>query len=167
MMLNAAQIILDEYYNEIKYNLNSSMASSELEQKIEQDKTKGIIIGTVIGYANSIMDSYGTGSKIDLSSPYLEDYRNSSYWNPYRYDTAIRKRPKGTYINIYGEIAESDGRGAGYNLEHLEGYEPIAPSKAFQNAEIWFIKGNKVKMILDRELKKFYSSCSKYFVYRK
>ena len=61
---------------------------------------------------------YGTGSYMDRTSIYLEDYKKSDRWNDKRTDYAFRGRQKGeTVIRPDGTTYESSGRLAGRNLE--------------------------------------------------
>lgn len=90
----------------------------------------------IIGGAYAVMDNYGTGSKMSLEeNPALDDYKNSELWNPARKGDGIVGRPKGHYINIFGETQYSQGKKEGELLE--EKYPPSPPSFAIETALRW------------------------------
>lgn len=167
LIRNEADNILEEYYKEIKFQMDTTEGKQSLRTMTKDDEY--IFRRMVIGYADAIMDSYGKGSKMDINNPFLDSYKNSQYWNTARLsDNVIRGRPKGTYKNIYGEMVESSGRMVGIDLEKTGNpmFEPKAPSKAFQDAETWFIKGDRVKKMLIPVVKEFTKSMSKYFEFK-
>lgn len=84
-------------------------------------------------YALAIIESFGTGSKMDTTNPDLAAYMNSIYWNPDRRRFAIAGRKKGTYTNIFGETVTSSGKYRGKEIENI--VPARAPSHAIQNAE--------------------------------
>lgn len=76
--------------------------------------------------ANAIMESYGTGNKMDTDNPALDWYKHSPYWNTLRDGTnKIVGRKKGHYVNILGEDKYSSGRMAG---------KPVPGDRAGTNA---------------------------------
>lgn len=106
----------------------------------------------MIGGAWAVMDEWGTGSKMDLNNPFLDQYRNSDLWNPARKDTAIRTRPQGEYTDIFGEKRYAKGNNPGFNLERTD--YPITltePSHAMSQAIAW-LKGHDFQLILQRIL---------------
>ncbi len=129
--------IIGKFYDEATMG---SRHKSEVER--ESSAITELISETVIFYANSIMESYGTGSKLDTNNPFLDDYANKSgLWNPARNGNAIVGRPEGYYYDIYGEKQYSSGKLEGVNLEKLS-TSPVKAREAkhyIQNAEKWLM----------------------------
>lgn len=164
-----ADDLLEEYYAEIYNKLNTTRAKADV-QKLSYEE-HNMLIREVIGKANAIMDSYGTGSQMDTSNPALSEYMNSELWNSERTGLEIVGRDKGIYKNIYGSTDYSSGNMAGKNVEYSSGnpkgkVTPITPSFAFQDAEKWFIKGNRIDTVLNTVIKNFFADMSKYFEMR-
>lgn len=162
-----ADMLLDEYYNEIQFQMKSQSGRNDLDAKSLDDGEKKILKRMVIGGAWAIMDSYGTGSLMDKSNPFLAGYMGSKLWNDMRTGYAIAGRPRGQYTNIFGEQAASSGKLAGFDIE--DKIPPRAPSKAFQQAEKWFSKGNRINKRLSESINNFFAQVrnnpSKYFRY--
>lgn len=122
-------------------------------------------------YAQSILTSYGRGSLMDWSNPYLDEYLQNRQlgWNPVRKDTTIVGRPAGSYTNFFGEQKTSSGKMEGLNVEYM--VKPISPSYAIQNAEKKLEAGlsenGYVMRILRKHIDSFFNSIdySKYFYY--
>lgn len=141
----AANQLLKELYDEISSGMTTSEGKKDLQRMSENEER--IFRRRVIGCADAIMDSYGTGSEMDKTNPFYNSYRHSSLWNTSRRGTvAIVGRSKGFYIDIYGKKRYSTGRREGVNIEDY--YKPISPSYAFQRAEIWLTQGNRVNEVL-------------------
>ena len=159
----ATDQLLKELYNEIRQGMDTSDGKKDLQKMSENEEM--IFRRKVIGCADAIIDSYGTGSEMDKTNPFYMSYRHSSLWNVSRRGAvAIVGRSKGFYINIYGKKRYSTGRRQGINIEDY--YEPISPSYAFQRAEMWFTKGNKVNEVISLYLSEYVKLMYQYFDYR-
>lgn len=161
-MEKTADDLIEEYYAEVHNTLRTTSAKRDLIKLSENQEN--YLKRKVIGYAMSIMDSYGTGSKMDKNNPFLSEYMNSSLWNDLRSGYAITGRKKGTYKNIYGATDYSSGKMAGENVESIA--KPITPSYAFQNAEIWFFQGGRIDKVLNIVIKDYVCGMYKYFEFR-
>lgn len=62
---------------------------------------------------------YGKGSLMDLDNPYLDEYKASDNYNPYRKYNEIAGRPAGEYYDLDGNIHYSSGKAIGRNLEKI------------------------------------------------
>lgn len=157
-----ADDLLNEYYAEVHNKLNTSNAKKSIKKlSINEEK---YLKRQVIAGASAIMDSYGTGSKMDTSNPFLSAYKSSDLWNDLRTGNTIVGRKKGTYKNIYGATDYSSGKMAGKNIENIS--KPRSPSYAFQNAETWFFKGNRINEVLNLVIGEFCRGMYKYFEFR-
>ncbi len=155
--------LLEELYADIYDTLKTSEGKADIEKMSEQEEN--IIRRAVRGYAHAIIDSYGTGSKMDTHrNSGLDEYKQSSLYNPSRKGKAIVGRPKGEYTNIFGETVTSTGKAEGRNIEKF--VKPIAPSYAFQRAEVWLIKGDRMGWVLTQHINQWISGMSQYFEYR-
>ncbi len=122
-------------------------------------------------YANAILESFGTGSLSDRGEfSQWNEYEKSKYFNPARRGKMnIVGRPKGEYINIWGEEAESTGKNVGRNLEGI--FKPKRPSYTIQNAETWLMQDRETSMErrIRLEVQKFIMEMNdnplKYFYY--
>lgn len=170
---NAADQLLKELYDEISDRMETSEGKNDLERMSENEER--IFRRRVIGCADAIMDSYGTGSEMDKTNPFFMSYRHSSLWNTARRGTVdITGRPKGFYIDIYGRKRYSAGKFEGISLEKFYGpisskhtvTEPKIPSYAFQRAEVWFTQGNKVNEVISRYIAEWIKGMYRYFDYR-
>lgn len=127
---------------------------------------ENFIESKVTFYVNAILDSYGTGSKIDTSNEFLNEYQSSSLWNPLRNSLTVVGRPQGSYTDIFGNEAYSSGRMAGMNLEAAKKYSPRNPSFAIQRAEDWIMSNTTtVTKIINRNISKFFKNTGKYFTF--
>lgn len=156
-----ADLLIEEYEAEIKQGMNTTKGAENVNIGLSNDDRKRLH-REVVGGALAIMDSYGRGSLMDKSNPFLADYMSSELFNPLRQGYAIVGREAGDYTNIFGEQAQSSGAFAGSDIERV--VRPIAPSKAFQQALIWFKAGNRIDKRLQECIRSF--DYSKYFVYR-
>lgn len=161
----AADALIREYFSEVYSKLDTIKGREALE--IMSEDEENFLRRKVIGYADAIMDSYGTGSKMDKSNPALDDYMDSDMWNSLRVGLSIVGREKGTYKDIYGKTEYSKGTFAGMDLEAIKLVKPKAPSYAFQQADTWFFGGNRVDEVLTAAIKKFFRSenMKKYFIF--
>ena len=161
-MIMVADDLINEYYAEVYNKLRTNSGKGSLDKLSENQEN--YLRRKVIGYAMAIMDSYGTGSKMDKNNPFLNEYMNSSLWNDLRTGYEITGRKKGTYKNIYGATDYSSGSMAGENVESIA--KPTTPSYAFQNAEIWFFQGGRTKQVLNLVIGEYCRGMYKYFEYR-
>ncbi len=159
----AANQLLKELYSDIKAEMTTTEGVKDLH-RMREDEEK-IFKRMVVGYAHAIIDSYGTGSKMDTHyNTALSDYKSSELYNPARSGKTIVGRPKGSYTNIFGETQVSSGKREGKSVEKF--YKPQSPSYAFQRAEIWFFKGNRVNEVLTQYIGEWISGMNQYFEYR-
>ena len=106
------------------------------------------INSTIVFYAMAVIDSYGTGTSMDLSNPYLNTYRKSDLWNPLRKGTEIVGRNEGPYENIFGDRPKPVSKGA-YAGREVPMANNIIPSYAIQNME------KRIKAKVERRIKQF------------
>lgn len=158
-----ADKLIDEMYEE------STRLMTDGEKATVDKETanyiEGRIRGQIIYGALAIMKSFGTGSQMDMSNPYLQAYMNSSLWNPLRTTTAIVGRGAGEYINILGEPAYSTGKRAGQNIEAT--VKPKTPTNTIKKMEQNYIRGTKTKVDTEitRVLKEFFENDFKKYLY--
>ena len=145
-LILAMKQLQEEFLNEAKQGMLTPEGSENLTEEQITDIANVITAG-ISGGAWAAMDEYGTGSKMDTNNPALKDYMNSNMWNPARRDFAIRTRPKGEYINIFGERVISNATVPGINLEMLGKVTPQPPSKAIQTALRWMKSGRMQSVI--------------------
>lgn len=161
----AADNLIREYYTEVYSKLSTLKGKAALE--ILSENEESIIKRKIIGYADAIIDSFGTGSKMDRDNPALNAYMNSEYWNRLRQGYTIVGREQGTYTDIYGKTEYSAGTMAGTDLESTGIVKAKAPSYAFQRADTWFFGGNRTAEVLNAVIRKFFTSynMAKYFTF--
>lgn len=154
-IVSVADDILDEYINEIQFQMKTQEGKEDVEPLTQDEET--LLRRKVLGGAYAIIDSFGTGSKMDLTNPALGDYQNSESYNPLRAKNqgAITGwgKENGSKKNIFGEPIVSTGRNIGKNLEkvYVDGkqlFEPISPSYAFQQAFTWIIHANRLPKLI-------------------
>ena len=112
---------------DIRQLLDKDYAKNDNELKEAEKYTEDTIRVTILNYAKAIMDSFGTGTEMDLNNEYLAEYIGGELWNPLRQDAEIVGRPKGTYINIFGDIVNTSGRLEGVTINRSS-----TPSYAIQ-----------------------------------
>lgn len=118
------------------------------------DELENYFSAKIIGGAYAVMDNYGTGSKMALEeNPALDDYRNSELWNPARKSEGIVGRPRGGYVNIFGETQYSQGKMEGESLEKT--YPPQPPSFAIETALRWLARDGTIENELRNLIKRF------------
>lgn len=130
MLVQAADEIVEHFMNDVGSRLKAT--DFEEEKAIFDMASKKILSGCVF-YAHSILESYGTGSKIDITNESLSDYMSSEFWNPDRRRFAISGRKAGPYRNIFGDEVVSRGKFRGKEIENI--VPAKAPSYAIQIAE--------------------------------
>lgn len=155
VLVQAANESMQRFYNEIRAELKSKDFS--LSEAVI-DKAEEYIYTQCIFYANSIMESYGTGIYMDESNPYLPEYKQSPLWNKLRKSNAIVGRPAGEYINILGQQSYSTGSMAGIKMP----FKGRQPTYTIQNAEK-HLKNGYVERIIERYITEFISGAGKYF----
>lgn len=173
-LLIGADEAINHFMSDAKLHLKSN--DFEAEEAIF-DMAKSRITAQCVFYAHSILESYGRGSKMDITNEALANYMSLSsssdgyVWNPDRQGFAISGRKEGWYTNFFGEDKYSKGTARGKNLE--SGFQkPIAPSFAIQNAEKKLNQGlsenGYVIKILRRYADDFIENlnASKYFYYK-
>lgn len=131
-LVNAANEAIEHFLKDAKSQLRPN--DQEIEPAV-LDFAKKTISTACVFYAQSILQSYGRGSAMDMSNEYLSEYfgNTSLGWNPARKGAQIVGRPEGTYTNFFGEETRSEGNMEGLNLESI--FPPQKPSYAIQNAE--------------------------------
>ena len=149
-ILHNLEIELDAALDAWKSEAYNKRGNSDVSFKAKFDtelkrKTKGFIAYLKANPA-ALADSYGTGSLMIESNPLFEDYfKKDKNWNKARTGKVIVGRPRGSYINIFGEQVSTWGSLEGINLETLAkmgvfddsedfDFELISPSKAIDIA---------------------------------
>lgn len=137
-----------ELLTQAKQGMLTPEGADSLHDEEIQD-IAGVIVAGIAGGAWAALDEYGKGSLMDMDNPALQEYMNSSLWNPARKnDLSIRSRKRGTYTNIFGEQVESRSNVPGINLEQLGGkFEPQPPSHAIETAMRWMRHGRMSELI--------------------
>ena len=101
--------------------------------------TKGAIISRIVGDGiGAFLLEYGSGSKLDTSNPYLQDYMSSDHWNKARSSkgNAFLGRAAGEIVYTPdGGSYESEGGAKGLNLEQqlkskTKDFPPYIPQEA-------------------------------------
>lgn len=121
---------IQHFLSDAKQHLESE--DQEMQQAVF-DMAANQITAAAVFYAHSILESYGTGSKMDISNEDLGEYIHGEFWNPDRRSYAISGRREGFYTNIFGEEVYSKGRFRGREIENM--IAPRKPSFGIQNAE--------------------------------
>ena len=160
-MVEAAREAFNVFMTDAMSGLDST--DQELKDAI-LDMGKEKISSSCIFYAQSILRSYGRGRQMDKSNEYLQDYMNSSLWNPAREKrpgAQIVGRPKGNYTNILGQTAYSTGEKEG-KVTAIPVGNVVQPTYSIQNAEKKLERGlmenGYVYRIFRRHTNDFFSS---------
>lgn len=169
-MSRALDEIAHGYFFSVVNQMQTSRGKSGVTVEGEDDEN--ILMRRIIGDAWAVIDSWGTGSKMDTSNPALNDYLSSGLYNPARPNVPgapITGRPAGEYTDIFGEQAHSSGALAGINLETLPG-SPIqaqSPSGAFQDTDKWLIAEDTLREVSAKATREFFQgvfrNSAKYF----
>lgn len=130
VLVEAADKIIDQFMGDVVSDL--SITDFEEQEAIFDMASKKILAGCVF-YAQSILESYGTGSLMDVDDDIFSNYLSSQYWNPERRSKTIVGRREGIYTNVFGEQVYSKGNFKGAYMEHI--VPPKKPTYAIQNAE--------------------------------
>jgi hypothetical protein len=167
-LVNAADECMNHFLSDA---LNGLHARDSVELLPTIYEAGDYIQGRCVFYADAIMESYGTGTMMDTTSDYLQDYRNSDLWNPNRKLLSIAGRKKGKYTNIRGEEVESSG-----SLSHLQDITDIMkvygidinkpPKYQIQNAEKKLdrgLNGGYVDRIIEKHIESVLLNSGKYF----
>lgn len=139
--------LADKLITEMYDDSTEGMKDSE-KKSIDTEYAKyaeGVIKAQIVYGALAIMRSYGTGSAMDTTNPYLQDYMNSQWWNPVRTTSAIVGRPEGEYINILGKEAYSTGKFEGKVIEGGM-HKPIQPTNGIARMEQRYIRNEYTKV---------------------
>ncbi len=165
VLTNVSNDLIQEFHNESKKYL-SQKAKADIEvHNAEYDESDKMIEAYVLFKGHALLESFGKGSKMDMTSEYLEDYMGSSLWNPLRPDQTIVGRAEGDYIDFFGNKRHSDGKSAGVPIENR--VKPRKPSYSIQNAEKWLLEENgMIERRISLEIEEFVSKMHKYFEYR-
>lgn len=167
-MVDAAQEAFNVFMKDAMSGLDST--DQDLKDAV-LDEAKQKISASCIFYAQSILRSYGRGRAMDESNEYLEEYINSSFYNPAREKkpgATIVGRPQGSYTNILGETVYSSGKMEGKPTGRDVG-KLIPPTYSIQNAEKKLARGlsenGYVMRILRRHTDNFFGNMipSNYF----
>lgn len=161
MIIDVANKSADDFWKEAKSGLKFS---DDTEMKKAELEIKGHISSKVIFNALAILESYGTGSKMDKSNPALNEYFQSKFINPLRQGYEIVGREYGPYTDIFGREVVSSGTMAGSSVENI--FPAKEPSYSIQNAEKWLKQGGRINRLLNDKIKVFFSKSGKYFTYR-
>lgn len=130
----AADDAIQRFLNDAKSGLKSN--DQEIEPAVVDFVTESIHTACIF-YAQSILRSYGRGKQMDKTNEYLQEYINSSLWNPAREKkpgAQIVGRPKGNYTNILGQTVYSTGEHEG-QVTAINVGTVVQPSYSIQNAE--------------------------------
>ena len=161
MIIDVANKSADDFWKDaksgLKFSNDSEMQKAELE-------SKGHITARVIFNALAILESYGTGSKMDRFNIALKNYFQSKYINRLRQGYEIVGREPGDYTDIFDRPMVSSGSMAGSGIEHI--FPAKEPSYSIQNAEKWLKQGGRINRLLNDKIKLFFSKSGKYFTYR-
>lgn len=167
-LVNGAQEAFEHFMKDALYGMRSK--DQEVQDAI-LDMWQQRIKAQCVFYAQSILESFGRGRQMDETSEYLQDYINSSLWNPARERKAgaqIVGRPKGNYTNILGQTAYSTGEHEGQVTARNVG-KVVQPTYSIQNAEKkleqGFSENGYVMRALRKHAESFLSTMnpSKYF----
>ena len=160
MIIDVANKATNDFWSEAKSGLKFS---NDTEMDKAKSELKGHITARVIFNALAILESYGTGSKMDKSNPALGEYFQSKLINRLRQGYEIVGREYGQYTDIFGREVVSSGTMAGSSVEHI--FPPKEPSYVIQNAEKWLKQGGRINRLLNDNIKLFFKNSSKYFTY--
>lgn len=155
------KFLIDEFYKAATAGMSADAKAASKNQGIIED-IENHVVARCAFYADAILESYGIGSKADTGpNSYWDEYKESGLLNPVRKGTAIVGRPKGEYINIWGEPDYSSGTKEGQLLEsktetprtffddRKNKWVTIGPKRgtyAIQNAEVWLMQNRETSI---------------------
>lgn len=146
-LIPVANGLANQMLGDMKARFRNSHAKDDNDIEEAESDVQGLITSVVANFAFAIMDSYGTGEKMDSYNPNLNDYISSELWNTARGSgKSIQGRPAGQYINIFGESVTSKGELEGKTINRS-----TPPSYAIQNTEIVYFSAI-IEQNLSREL---------------
>lgn len=154
--VRCADGLAEQYFADIQAGMRTEAGRNDLT--LEREEVGGVIRRMVVGRADAIMDSYGTGSLMDKANPALEQYMDSVLFNDLRGvnpGLPIMGREAGEYTDIYGERRVSSGRMAGRNLER--NLNPMEPSGAFQDAEAFLLADGRMAKAMRETVRAFFA----------
>lgn len=143
---------LDIWEEDVKKFMNPELVA---EYKAKVKANAQVTVDKIIIYLEAnpgaLAENFGTGSFIDTSNPYLNEYLSSSNKgnakgniNTERKGLEIVGRPKGTYVDIFGnQHTVKTGNLAGKNIEWFyigndDAIIPTRPSHAIQDGTRFF-----------------------------
>ena len=135
---NTAQIICQNVINHWKVNGEHSIAVENL-----MDRGSTVMIDIVASGMAAWVEEFGSGSLIDVTSPYFEQYKNSKYWNPARESKGnafLGRKAGDTVYDLNGGSYTSSGgleglyleRGWLHGTQYREPYTPSPPMHIIQ-----------------------------------
>lgn len=138
-------IVMVDLQAELLADAKQGMLTSEGAESLQAgdvEMVANVITVSIVGGAWAAMDSYGTGSEMDLFNPALPGYFKGQAWNPARgNDTTIRSRSDAPgQVDIFGKPVRGKGPG-GYDLEEAGIVDAQPPSHAIETAMRWMRHG--------------------------
>lgn len=157
--------LITEFYNDSKKYLSKEAREAIEKEQTEYDSGAGVIRSAVMFRGKALLESFGKGSSMDMTSDYLMDYMGSSLWNPLRDTAVIVGREAGKYTDFFGNTRVSSGSMAGIPIENK--VKPRKPSYSIQNAEKWLLEQDgMVERRISLALNDYFSNMKQYFEYR-
>ena len=157
-----------DFVNEVTYDMFykirqglTGQARADNDVYYAKDEYYGHIHATIANYGYAILQSYGVGLGIDTSSPFLDEYKNSKYWNDLRVGNVVVGREEGTYETILGE-RYSKGNMAGVPLKWIS----QEATMVIQDVEKEYFDNGKAKDLIAKKMSEWIKANShKYFKY--
>lgn len=174
VLIPSANEAMKRVYDDIQHGLSTGNGKRKSEKDdvhryiARKNNARSEIVASCASFGWALIESYGSGPKIDLKNEELRSYIGSHLWNPLRHDFRVVGRTKGKYRNFFGEEAESKGTKAGKGIGGWG--KGRTPNYAIQNAELRLEAGLKeggfVQRILDTNMEKFFETTdlNQYFI---
>lgn len=157
--------LITEFYNDSQKYLSREAKEAIEKESAEYDSGSMVIRSAVMFRGKALLESFGKGSSMDMTSDYLMDYMGSSLWNPLRDTAVIVGRKAGEYTDFFGNTRVSSGSMAGIPIEGK--VRPRKPSYSIQNAEKWLLEQDgMVERRISLALNDYFSNMKQYFEYR-